>query len=77
VRVGSDGWISAPAFDDVVAKVAGMIGEKGSMTIGDFKDQFGLSRKYAVPLLEYLDMSGYTRREGDARVAGPSLKGDS
>jgi selenocysteine-specific elongation factor len=77
VRVGSDGWISAPAFDDVVAKVAGMIGEKRSMTIGDFKDQFGLSRKYAVPLLEYLDMSGYTRREGDARVAGPSLKGDS
>ena len=77
VRVGSDGWISAPAFEDAVSKVAGIIGDKGSMTIGDFKDQFGLSRKYAVPLLEYLDMSGYTRREGDARVAGPSLKGDS
>lgn len=77
VRVGTDGWISVPALSDAVAKVAGIIGEKGSMSIGDFKDELGLSRKYAVPLLEYLDMSGYTRREGDARVAGPSLKGDS
>jgi selenocysteine-specific elongation factor len=77
VRVGPDGWISAPALSGAVEKVARMIGEKGSMTIGDFKDEFGLSRKYAVPLLEYLDMNGYTRREGDARVAGPSLKGDS
>ena len=77
VRVGGEGWISARAFADAVAKVAGIIGDKGEMTIGEFKDELGLSRKYAVPLLEYLDMSGYTKREGDARVAGPALKGDS
>ncbi len=47
------------------------------MTIGDFKDAFGLSRKYAVPLLEYLDMNNFTRREGDARVAGPALEGET
>ena len=76
MRVGGDGWISAPALSDVTARVAGMIGENGSMSIGEFKDEFGLSRKYAVPLLEYLDMNGYTRREGDTRVAGPGLKGD-
>jgi selenocysteine-specific elongation factor len=32
-----------------------------------FKTLIGLSRKYAIPLLEYLDRHGVTRREGDAR----------
>jgi selenocysteine-specific elongation factor len=77
VRVGGEGWISASALSDAVARVAGIIGDRGAMSIGDFKDALGLSRKYAVPLLEYLDMNGYTRREGDSRVAGPLLKGDS
>ncbi len=77
VRVGEDGWISAPVLSEVTARVAGMIGEKGSMSVGEFKDELGLSRKYAVPLLEYLDNSGCTRREGDTRVAGPELKGDT
>jgi selenocysteine-specific elongation factor len=32
-----------------------------------FKTLIGLSRKYAIPLLEYLDRHGVTRREGDVR----------
>jgi selenocysteine-specific elongation factor len=33
-----------------------------------FKDWTGISRKYAIPLLEYLDRAHVTRREGDERV---------
>ena len=77
VRVGGDGWISAPVLSEVTARVAVMIGEKGSMSVGEFKDELGLSRKYAVPLLEHLDISGFTMREGDTRVAGPELKGET
>jgi selenocysteine-specific elongation factor len=33
-----------------------------------FKDRYGVSRKYAIPLLEYLDRERVTRRVGDARV---------
>ena len=33
-----------------------------------FKDRFGVSRKFAIPLLEYLDRERVTRRVGDARV---------
>ena len=33
-----------------------------------FKERFGLSRKYAIPLLEWLDRERVTRRVGDARV---------
>ena len=33
-----------------------------------FKELAGISRKYAIPLLEYLDRQRVTRREGDRRV---------
>jgi selenocysteine-specific elongation factor len=37
-------------------------------TVPEFKDWTGISRKYAIPLLEYLDRERVTRREGDNRV---------
>ena len=40
-------------------------------TVADFRDRFGISRKYAVPLLEWLDRAGITRRDGDVRVVRP------
>jgi selenocysteine-specific elongation factor len=36
--------------------------------VPEFKDWTGISRKYAIPLLEYLDRERITRRDGDARV---------
>lgn len=36
--------------------------------VGKFKDLTGVSRKYAIPLLEYLDRERVTRRVGDQRV---------
>jgi selenocysteine-specific elongation factor len=37
------------------------------LDVGAFKDLTGVSRKYAIPLLEYLDRQRVTRRLGDAR----------
>ena len=37
-------------------------------SVADFKDRFGLTRKWAIPLLEHLDSTGATRRLGDERV---------
>ena len=36
-------------------------------SVGDFKSLFGLSRKWAIPLLEHLDSIGFTRRVGNSR----------
>ncbi|MEP7009795.1 MAG: selenocysteine-specific translation elongation factor [Acidobacteriota bacterium] len=36
--------------------------------VGQFKDHFGLTRKWAIPLLEHLDSTGATRRMGDDRM---------
>jgi len=38
------------------------------LPIAAFKDLAGVSRKHAIPLLEYLDRTGLTRRSGDERV---------
>ena len=40
----------------------------GPIAVGDVRDLFGTSRKYALALLEQLDRERVTRREGDGRV---------
>jgi selenocysteine-specific elongation factor len=37
-------------------------------SVADFKDRFGLTRKWAIPFLEHLDSTGVTRRVGDDRM---------
>jgi selenocysteine-specific elongation factor len=36
--------------------------------VGTFKERYGVTRKYAIPLLEYLDRERVTRRVGESRV---------
>jgi selenocysteine-specific elongation factor len=38
------------------------------LTVPEFKELAGISRKYAIPLLEFLDHERITRREGDKRL---------
>ena len=38
------------------------------LDVGAFKDRYAITRKYAIPLLEYLDRERVTRRVGDVRV---------
>ena len=54
---------------DPIAAARAKLGEKKGQTIdvGQFKDLFGLSRKVAIPLLEYFDREGTTKRVGDSR----------
>jgi selenocysteine-specific elongation factor len=42
-------------------------GADARIDVAAFKDRYGVSRKYAIPLLEYLDRERVTRREGDSR----------
>jgi selenocysteine-specific elongation factor len=42
--------------------------ELGQATPAELKDRFGLTRKHLIPLLEWSDRRGITRRSGDARV---------
>jgi selenocysteine-specific elongation factor len=57
-----------------VAELVASLRESGwtVFSIPDFKERFGLSRKWAVPLLEHLDKIGVTRRVGDQRELLPA-----
>ena len=60
------GWlISKEAVDGVAAKLRGS--GRPSIDVGEFKEMFGLTRRLAIPLLEYLDGAKITRRVGDKR----------
>ncbi|MDQ6892707.1 MAG: selenocysteine-specific translation elongation factor [Acidobacteriota bacterium] len=60
------GWlISKEAVDGVTAKLRGS--GRPSIDVGEFKEMFGLTRRLAIPILEYLDGAKITRRVGDKR----------
>jgi len=66
VRLPSGLFISRTALDRLRADLEATGWE--SFGVGEFKDRFALTRKWAIPLLEYLDSQGVTRRTGDRRV---------
>jgi selenocysteine-specific elongation factor len=54
------------ALQELRRKLAPLKGRR--LSVPEFKELAGVSRKYAIPLLEYLDRERVTRREGDVRL---------
>ena len=68
VKVGSDGFFfDAKVIESAKQDVAAAMGDSDGMTVSDIRQVLGVSRKYSVPICEYLDDAGFTRREGDKR----------
>ncbi|MGA8795483.1 MAG: selenocysteine-specific translation elongation factor [Candidatus Cybelea sp.] len=67
VKVGEDLY-SGSQIGSIRARVEAHLNENGHMTAAGFRDLLGTSRKYAVPLLEWLDAGGVTIRNGDYRT---------
>jgi selenocysteine-specific elongation factor len=65
-RISDELVLHAAALARLREQLGGRRGERFSVPV--FKDWTGVSRKYAIPLLEYLDREHVTRREGDERV---------
>ena len=74
VRLGDVLLYHRTALEGIEAKLRSFLESHEVMSMGEFKDLTGLSRKYSVPLLEYFDRRGVTARRGDNRVPGPSLR---
>jgi selenocysteine-specific elongation factor len=67
VRMGSDNlYIHSSALSKLKVQVKTLSGQ--TIDISRFKQLTGLSRKYAIPLLEYLDREHVTRKQGDHRL---------
>jgi selenocysteine-specific elongation factor len=65
-RISDELVLHAGALANLREQLAPRRGER--FGVAAFKDWTGVSRKYAIPLLEYLDRERVTRREGDERV---------
>ncbi len=68
VKVSDSVVFSKSAYDEMLGKITVQIKDKGKISLGEVRDMFGASRKYAQALLEYLDREKITRRVGDDRV---------
>ncbi|MDQ3964097.1 MAG: selenocysteine-specific translation elongation factor [Actinomycetota bacterium] len=70
VRIG-DFYLTGARAAEARRLVRTRIEETGGVTVADIRNLLGTTRKYAVPLCEWLDSTGATIRRGDLRVLGP------
>jgi selenocysteine-specific elongation factor len=68
VRLGPELHFSARAVEEARRRIVEYLELKGTMLAKDARDITGTSRKYIVPLLEYFDAQGVTKRDGDVRT---------
>ena len=67
-QVDAERYAAKGALAEFRAALEAVLVELGSATPAELRDRLGLTRKYLIPLLEWADRRGVTRRAGDARV---------
>ena len=68
VKVADGIVFSREIFDEMLVGLRKYISHNDEITVGDFRDLYQTSRKYALAVLDYLDQQQITIRVGDARV---------
>ncbi len=67
VRISDTMYIPSSVFQKMIGNLKNFFTKKPEMTVAEFRDILDTSRKYALPLLEYLDSHKITLRVGDIR----------
>jgi selenocysteine-specific elongation factor len=67
VKISDELVFHRDTLADLRRRLAELKPKSSRIDVGQFKDLTGITRKYAIPLLEYLDRERVTRRVGDAR----------
>lgn len=62
------------ALDEIQEKIKVFFERKSEMSVGEFKEITGTTRKHAIPLLSYFDGLGITERAGDVRRVGVNIR---
>jgi selenocysteine-specific elongation factor len=68
IKISEELVFHQSALSDLRSKIVALKATAPKIDVGRFKDLTGVSRKYAIPLLEYLDREHVTRRVGDERI---------
>ncbi|GAB4257188.1 MAG: selenocysteine-specific translation elongation factor [Deferrisomatales bacterium] len=64
-------YFDSASLQELARQVVALFQEQAEIGVADIKRLTGTTRKYTIPLLEYLDGQKITARRGDVRVAGP------
>lgn len=67
VRINDSLYITKEQYDKIIALLKDFSSKKSEMTVAEFRDLLGTTRKYALPFLEYFDSHRMTLRVGDTR----------
>jgi selenocysteine-specific elongation factor len=67
VQITDDIYLHTDTESEMRRLISEKLASGSGMTVAEIRDLLGTTRKYAVPLCEYLDRAGVTRREGDLR----------
>ncbi len=70
VRVNQELMYTAKQMEALREQLAAHFVRKSALSMPEFKEMAGVSRKYSVPLLEHCDRVGWTVRVGDERKKG-------
>jgi len=71
VRVRDGLYYPADTFREIQEKLVAYLQDGNTVEVGKFKEIFGITRKWAIPLLEYFDASRVTLRVGNVRKLYP------
>ena len=71
VRITKDRYYDREILDRLVREIVETIDRGGQATPAELREKTGLSRKYLIPLMEWMDSRQLTARNADVRVLGP------
>jgi selenocysteine-specific elongation factor len=75
VKVTPELYLSHKHFRKLTTWLESYFQTHADLEVATLRTAWGMSRKYSVPVLEFLDREGWTRREGDVRVPGRRMTG--
>jgi selenocysteine-specific elongation factor len=67
VEIGDGLYLHAETERELRRRLSEAFAERPELTMSEIREILGTSRKYGIPISEYLDRVGFTRREGDLR----------
>lgn len=68
VKINPAVYMDGKAFEQVMEKLRAYVEKNREISLGEFRDMLGTSRKYAVQLLEYMDKQKITKMTGEKRI---------
>jgi len=73
-KCGSEFLFLNATWQEITSFIRSIIQRRNELKVGELRDKFEISRKYAIPILEEADRLKITKRQGDVRIRGEAFE---